>query len=65
MLRDRLFVAGPGEIVSLPEGARGVEVYSLRGERLWSWRVGDGEARQAALPASIPRGVAQLRFLVR
>jgi hypothetical protein len=65
VLRDRLFVAGPGEVVSLPEGARGVELYSLRGERLWRWRVGEGEARQTALPASIPRGVARLRFLVR
>jgi hypothetical protein len=65
VLRDRLFVAGPGEVVSLPEGARGVELYSLRGERLWRWRAGEGEARQTALPASIPRGVARLRFLVR
>jgi cytochrome c len=61
-LRDRLFVGVPGAVIALPEGARGVEAYSLRGERLWSWRASEGGPRQAALPETV-RGVVRLRFL--
>jgi cytochrome c len=65
LLRDRLFVAGPGAVLALPEGARGAELYSLRGERLWRWAPAAGDARQVALPASLSRGVVRLRFLAR
>ncbi|HEX2612279.1 MAG TPA: PQQ-dependent sugar dehydrogenase [Fibrobacteria bacterium] len=65
LLGDRLFVAGPGVALALPPRALGAELYSLRGERLWSWHPAEGGERRTLLPASVPRGVAQLRFLRR
>jgi cytochrome c len=63
MLRDRLVLAGPGSVISLPVGARGVDVYSLRGQQVWRGRPADAETRTVILPATLPQGLFRLRFL--
>jgi cytochrome c len=62
-LRGGLVLAGPGDVVALPEGVRGVVLYSLRGQELWRGRPAEAGARAIALPASLSQGLFRLRFL--
>ncbi len=56
----RLLVnAKAGSWIEIPKGYSGLEIYSLRGRRVWSYRGETG----ARIPAGLEKGVLQLRFL--
>jgi hypothetical protein len=56
-----LYVFGPGASFRLPAGSRVAEFYSLRGEKLWSFRRADASrAENVRLPESV-RGTVRAR----
>lgn len=62
---DFLFAAEAGRLVTLPEGALGADVYSLRGERLWHFhRASASESGHFAVPETV-RGVVRIRVRYR
>ncbi len=66
---DRLMLnVGSGSWIGIPEGFSGLEIYSLRGRLVWSYRgknraSGTGGAAGTRIPAGLEKGIMQVRFL--
>ena len=54
-------ISGMNRSISIPEGAKGLEVYDIKGERLW--RTGNCGGRNLNLPSSIAKGgICYIKF---